>query len=429
MEVYINNTNYTAISRLSFEPQADVTSLTLPINEFVVDIKTSDVIDSGQYAQLRDDNHNVWAKYWITDAHKVSDEVVRVTARATTEILDRFKLPATMFNNVPMFNAMLGLFYGISQYVDYTLDSSLDTVTISGFCPEQTARERLQWMCFVAGAYVKTFFNDRIEILPIGGSFTPIPESKTFYQPTMSNNDIITSIKIRAYSYRLDTPGTTESWVTDGTNYWVETYTEASKANAQAGSAPENVLAIEQITLVNSTNYQDILDRLANYVFLRYTLEADVLNNGVYQPGKNYNISTGYAVLSGAITELWFRFGKASRSKAILRYADSLDLCALTISYTYGTGANKKTISSQTNLYERGSYVLVNPEYQDIYDDGLLTRTIYAPQITTPVSVQATGAAREYEIPCNIAMQITYGGIATINRVDDIGSGGDIAYE
>ena len=70
MFVNINNKNYTKLRDLSFDPQADITGAEIVINQFVVTIKTDDVIEIGQEASLYDDKNRIWAKYLITDSDR-----------------------------------------------------------------------------------------------------------------------------------------------------------------------------------------------------------------------------------------------------------------------------------------------------------------------------------------------------------------------
>ena len=54
--IIITPETYTEISNLSFAPSADLVGASIPINEFEVDIHTTDTIDIGEYAELYDDN-------------------------------------------------------------------------------------------------------------------------------------------------------------------------------------------------------------------------------------------------------------------------------------------------------------------------------------------------------------------------------------
>ena len=71
MKCVIGGNTYTAVDSLGFSPQADLTGNSLPINKFEVRLFTNDVISYGQFAELRDDLDNLWARYWISYAERI----------------------------------------------------------------------------------------------------------------------------------------------------------------------------------------------------------------------------------------------------------------------------------------------------------------------------------------------------------------------
>ena len=98
MIVKINNIIYTQIRNLSFSPETDITGSSLPVNQFFVEIKTTDVIGVGINAYLYDDDGDMWAKYWITESVVVDEGWYKVTAQSIILLLDRFTLPAVVYS-------------------------------------------------------------------------------------------------------------------------------------------------------------------------------------------------------------------------------------------------------------------------------------------------------------------------------------------
>lgn len=81
MKIVINSTEYTAFDGLSFSPEADLTNNSLPINEFEARIFTNAYISYGQWAQLKDDNNNLWANYWLRYAERIGRmTIIRLTS-------------------------------------------------------------------------------------------------------------------------------------------------------------------------------------------------------------------------------------------------------------------------------------------------------------------------------------------------------------
>ncbi len=395
MYITINETNYTKHRNLSFAPQTDFTGSTVPINEFSVEIITTDTIAYGQYAYLYDDNDNLWAKYWIVYAEHTSDDVVLIRARSDISLLDGVTMPATMYNAEAIGDVLDDVMVrqsgapGIVAVIDYTLDSSFSSVTITGFCPEQSARERLQWVCFVAGAYVKTFFNDEIEILPIDDTLTLVPIEKTFWRPTVNYSDYVTAVKVIGYTFTQGTPSTTDKYVTDGTNYWIITSQEYTLANNNApSSAPDNVVKIDGVYLINSNNASDILNRIAALYFKRTEVQADVIDNAEYIPGDMLAVYTdAETMFSGFARMCEFSFGKQARARVTLTASEDINGVKLTIVYKYGD----TTLDSADYLLPQGyTYSITNP-----YIDKQLNGHRYIFRPTTEEVTGTMGSSEE----------------------------------
>ncbi len=344
MYIRIDQTDYAKHRNLSFAPETDFTGSTVPINEFSVEIVTTDTIAYGQYAYLYDDLDNLWAKYWIVYAERVGADAVLVRARSDIALLDGVTLPAVMYSGAAIGDVLDDTMVrqsgapGIVAVMDYALDSSFDSVTITGFCPEQSARERLQWVCFVAGAYVKTFFNDEIEILPIDATAALVPFNRTYYKPTVNHSDYVTAVKVVGYTFTQGTPGTTDEYVTDGTDYYIVTKQEFTLANSLApSSAPDNVIAIEGVYLVNSANAAGILTHLASLYFKRTEVVLEAVDNAEFIPGDRLTVYADEDTLyTGCARLCEFAFGKQAKAKITLAAGESMDGAKLTVTYMYG---------------------------------------------------------------------------------------------
>ena len=171
MYVRTGNTNYTTIRNLSFAPEVDITCQQIVSNEFSVEIITGNAIYEGAQITLYDDSDNVWANYWIYDCYRISTYVWRVIARDLLWRLDNIMMPATTYgindDDLEEPEDIIDAIFtaaGISSSY-YTIGSGFSNITVPGYAPEQTARERLQWVCFVIGAYIKTCFNSSLQIL------------------------------------------------------------------------------------------------------------------------------------------------------------------------------------------------------------------------------------------------------------------------
>ena len=155
MYVKIGLVTYTEIRNISFAPETDVVGDTLPINDLSLDIKTENEIDAGGFIYLYDDLDQLWARYWIMYADRIDARFEHIQAESMTALLERVTMPPVIYTeNTPLsdviseiMTALLGSSWGST--ISIHVDSELQSKNIKGYCPEQTARERLQWVCFV----------------------------------------------------------------------------------------------------------------------------------------------------------------------------------------------------------------------------------------------------------------------------------------
>lgn len=423
MKVSINNIKYTEIKNLVYNLQVDVTNNNLPINEFDVDIESENDFETGSFAILLDDNENVWAKYIITDNRRIDSKWVRVQAKSPLILLERIKMPAVKYNGSGFTYIVDSIFDGAEQIAGVLLhytSTEYMSKTVTGFCPEQTARERLQWLCFSVGAYVKTMFNNVVEILPVDTTSIDIPANKVFWQPELTYSDYVTAIKIKSYSVTIGTPQTTDEWVTDGTNYYIVTSTEHVVSNVQAPStAQENVITVDKNMLVNDTNYQEILTRLASYWFNRLSISADLINNGEYLPATKCNIPTTVNLITGFINSASFQFGHSSRSKTIIKDGYETSSALLTIRYIY----NLSVIHETQYRFIVGYNYNIPTIYIDVTNDNS-ERTIYMPEHSSITGVKTQNDEVINEA-CSIAIQ-DVNTIISIYAVDSATSTGEV---
>lgn len=410
MKITIGTETYTKIDGLNFAPQTDITGGKLPLNEFSCDIITEDDIDAGTTAYLYDDRNTLWAQYRLTYSEHKDTCTVEIRGRSTLTFLDRDELPAVMYSAKSV-QTLIGELFGT---VSYTLDSSFSSETVTGFCPKQTARQRLQWICFVIGAYVKTFFSDKVEILPVDTAESTIPMNKIFWKPSIVYNDHVTAIRVTAYSFTQGTPQSVDTWVTDGTDYYIQTAQEFTISNPNAPvSAPANEVKFEGITLINSANVSDVLTLLSTYYFKRIEADLDVINNGDFLPGDKVLASLDQeTMVRGYISQCTFSFGLQARSTIHIVQTDTVESGNLTIRYLY----NNLQIGSSVYLFPVGyAYSISNP-YIDQTVGSI--RRVYRPQEENATGTIAAGGTTDTE-NYDVALEFK-DGILRIYSVDDL---------
>lgn len=415
MKIVIDNKDYTAIENLKFDPSADVTGTSVPINELSCSIKTDDEIRYGDFASLYDDSGKLWAKYWITEVEEQNESFVYIIAQSMLLLLDRSTLSAKMYQGELAKDVIADIFK-IAPKVEYTLDSSFDNIKISGFCPEQSAKDRLQWVCFVIGAYIKSFFTDKVEIIPLKEDSTTIPMFQTFWKPSVTYEDIVTDVKVRAFTFIEGEPGTTDNYVTadESTYYIQQTQVFTLKNRDVPETAATNTVEVDDVSIVNNDNVSEILSRLAKYYFNRTQVQFDVIDDGSYQPGQMLNVSlsrhgniaTGYAISAS------FSFGHAQRASISLRQVNIIAGVELIITNLF----EGRSISQLTYQYPAGIEYMIQNAYLDAFIDG--NRHILMPEKTHTKGVMLNTTT--YDTTNYLCALKQVGELLYINIIDDI---------
>jgi hypothetical protein len=280
---------------------------------------------------------------------------------------------------------------------------------------------RLQLVCFVIGAYVKTYFNGRIEILPLDDSTEVlIPLNKTFWKPSISYKDWVTSIKVRSYSYVAGTPSTTDEWVeADGVTY-VQTSQEVSLSNPDVPvTAPPNIISIDDVTIVNSSNVSAILSRLSTNYFNRMETDLSVINNGEYVPGdKVICYGSDDTLVAGYIASADFTFGLQAKSKIKLVPAEIKESANLEIRYMWDDFILRIAVFLLPVGY---NYSVENP-YIDLYLNN--HRYIFRPLDEYATGTVVSGGVVDEE-DCDVALDY-YQGTVFVISVDEVTSSDNI---
>lgn len=397
---------YTDVTNLSYAPSADLAGASIPINEFQIDIHTDDTIAIGTYAELYDDLDNLWAQYWIVYAEHIDLTTLRVRAQSEIGILDKITLSAEYYEDASVTSVLndtiLWSTIGSVVPMSYSLDSSFSNETITGFFPQQTARERLMWIAFTIGGYVKTFFNQTIEILPVDNTVTAIPMGDTYWKPSITYNAWVTAIRGYAYTFTLGTPSTTDTYVTDwiGNTYIVtETVITIQNQNVPE-AAPENVVEIKGLYTLNPDNISGVLTRLTQWYFDRTEVDFDAINNGTYMPGDRVSVHTDdEKIVTGYITTATFTFGLQAKAKMHLTGVADIPAGKLKVVYKYnGTTIGKKVYSLPVGY----TYTITNP-YIDKTMNG--HRYIFRPlaeSITGTMTAGTTTVTQNYAIALDL---------------------------
>ena len=207
------------------------------------------------------------------------------------------------------------------DYLPVYIDPKLRRREVTGYIPVCTRREALQQVCFAIGAMVSTSKSDVINIIPIPDTGdVKFADDDIFAGAEIEIAKRVAAVEVAAHRYKksntvetllddevisgedvlitFDAPhwgyeisggtitGEGANWITitaDGAvavtaKIYTHTTTIRKKKNPDATYAERgNVVSVTEATLVNSSNVQQVLDRLLAASERRWTLTQDVV--------------------------------------------------------------------------------------------------------------------------------------------------------
>lgn len=407
---------YTDIKIQSFAPQTDVSGLSLPVNEYTVDIVTADDIPVEVVTcELYDDRGNLWSAWPLKKTQRISDKVMRLWAASWLYQLDNREMAETVYTTQTAGDAIEACFGGDSS--NYNINNTLKNTVLNGYAPAQTARERLTWILFAIGAYWIDVNVDTARIRPIDSTTTLIPPERTFWRPTVDIKDWVTAVRVTSYTFRQ--ASSDAEWQADDGSYmfplpWLATEQVITLTNPYAPQdAPENVVAVEGVYLVNSGNASAIATRMAQMYFSREEVALDVINNRWYKPGDKVIAYTAMdALVGGYIQQAAFRFGHQARSTLKLVGCDSAEGATLTVNYMW----NSTRIGQAVYTLPVGYAFSIENPYLDQTRNG--HRYIFRPETAEATGTMASGG-NTVNVAYEAALDL-YQGILHVIGVDEI---------
>lgn len=410
------------LKNLSFTPQVDLTGNSLPASEYSVDVVMPEGLP-GELTQavLYDEIGQEWCEWPPRKVQRITGNYYRLTCTSRLLMLDDVELEPKMYTGEDAEAVIDECFYATTSR--YTVAEALRSVPINGFCPAQTARERLTWVLFVIGAYADDTFTEQIEIKAVDETAELIPLERTFARPTVDRRDWVTGLSLTTYTFR---EGTEAEWQSDDNSYmfptpWIATPQTFTLANPAAPSdARENVITFDSLYLITPSNVSAIAARLAKYWFNPTEASLDCVNNRQYKPGDLVQAYTDTdRMVLGYVQQMNSRFGKQSRATLKLIGATEVECAKLTVRYTYENGIIGQ---AKYTLPVGYAYSVTNP-YLEKTKGG--RRRVYRPQDSAITGTLPAGGATVTQ-PYDIALeyykkQLTVYSVDGIAKQDDTG--------
>jgi len=305
--------------------------------------------------------------------HDADIFVYNITAQSILTLLEDITVPPVMYiNSTSVTTALTNLFQMTDLPVNYTADLTSSGRTIQGYLPEQSAKERLQWLCFFARLRVITVgtgYPIQIDLMPVD-KITIYQRNRVYYHPKVYNNSSY-NINYRDYVYtgaQTTDISATDEWAYDSISrgYYIVTYTD------NIGTMYDRSVDFSNLTL---TFDNDIKTDLASKYAERLTIEASVLMDGVDLVEGDYIALTCYqsyfqlwgTLREGNIGTITYTFGaRAVKADIVMPFAVESDQVVLTVYYKYGN----TILGSDMYAYIEGDTYEVTPPQPLEYLEG-----------------------------------------------------------
>lgn len=267
-------------------------------------------------------------------------------------LLDKTNFDGGIYSNVTAENLITQIFNSAGFTSEYLyIQDELKNILLTGYIPVCTHREALQQVLFTIGAIANCARTDIIKIEEVEESETPNQiSSNNVFKGTkeIEQGEIITGVLLQAHRYSTSseqkklfegslpagthkivfsspthnvtcTGGTIQSSnansviisVSSNTNVVVQGYEYIDSTqdifvenNSLAGNEKSNVLKIDSVYLINSSNAQSIGQRIIDYYNGKYTTKFKFVLDDE-KAGDNIELDESYGnTLNGYITEL-----------------------------------------------------------------------------------------------------------------------------
>lgn len=262
-------------------------------------------------------NDELYATMFVQDAARSSKSGWSVTCEDYISLLDKAVFVGGIYRNKKA-GTLLEEIFGAAN-VPYTVDESISNKMIWGYLPYTTCREALKQVAFACCATVSTAKSDVVKVFSLNDTVTQnIPMSRIKQGQTITFSDEVTGVTLVSHNYsqsreaeeiyNADESGTGNDiflkfsdpmaalTITNGT--FIETGVNFARFNAEEGcivtgkpyydtktaksirkvANTENIVEINDATLVTSVNVGEVLEHCYNYL-----KKSRTINAGIYE--------------------------------------------------------------------------------------------------------------------------------------------------
>lgn len=398
MKIIIGDTTYTKIRNLHYCIDADITGTSMPANQFTVEAFGLAPQISNQTIELRDDLGQLWAKYNVDEIVRQEDGWASITALSPLRTLEQRTAPATMYSGETVGVELVRLLSAVSGVAPEFADPSLEALNISGFCPEQSYRDRVLHICMATGLHIRDYNTANLVVEHWPEALQTVPEEATSWAPEMKWRGEKLAVSCTAYTFTPGTPQQGDQSVEAGGITYIVTGTKVTLNKLPTPVPDSSTEDVSDCMLINAENADSVLARMAQYYFNGLAATAAFYNNHSYWPGGQLMVHTGpNSMVSGYATSMDFRFsGPEAMSQVEMVACTPVECAQLTVLYTWqGANLGKKVYTLPKNYQYN-----ITTEFLDL--SMAVHRYVYRPTVA-----QLTGTLTEdttREVACELAL-------------------------
>lgn len=284
--------------------EASILSSEVAINtlDFTLDSK-NDVEYMFQFKQPVSayDGETLIGVFFIDDSRHRAKGLYDISSKDAIGVLDDDPFPAGMYRDYPAKNLLLDILGG---HFALEMDASLLAATVTGYLPGGSRRQALQQVAFAIMAIVDTSGSNAIRVYKDKENMPrKIPDSRIYTGGSVDTAAIVTAVRVTAHSYNTVGSGSDTVEVNGETYYHTTEVITINNPNATANDK-QNVVEVDQATLVNPSNAAAIAQHIYGYYTKRHTQKIRIVMDGE-RPGDHIAAATPWGtVMDGFITSM-----------------------------------------------------------------------------------------------------------------------------
>lgn len=419
-----------SIKSLSINFESDPTLATCPICEFEAEIKENEfsiedftretVLIRNDDRQIGGHKYAITSKYIVTAAEKRANEIVYIKAQSILCEFDNVILSEQYYDQVIVGDIIHDIVesvgYSDSDYYCSSYSFFTYTRRITGYCPAQTARERLSMLLQAVGGTINQWdseydyliFDEARDKQPdesfISYGSTPINYTSIYKKPKIKEYKCATSYQYTNYTGWTKTNPQTNDYkafqigincydLVDGQPIYDYVYAQSANVKYQNGQMDDKNPAVIDNTMMG-TGGDFYPERIKRAYFRKYEAELEILDinpNNIYGyltyvfPSKLIlfwvDETTAYY---GVVKSVRYEIGALTKIKIVVSTdKEPVSIHHLKMNYVYKSGnATRKLGSADFYKQSNSSFVVKNPTFQAYVVDRMVKFTPAAAQRT-----------------------------------------------